>query len=60
MKHGQLYQVTYRTAVNRDWTKTETLKFTGISNGRAVFEDPHTITKPLYLSVERITALEEA
>lgn len=60
MIHGQLYDITWRTAVNADWTRSETLLFTGTHGPYAIFEDRHSIEKPFHIRPEWITELAVA
>lgn len=39
METGKVYEVTYRIAVNRDWTKTIRGTYRGIVDMRAMFVD---------------------
>lgn len=59
MIHGNLYDVTYSIAVNADWTRTETLRFTGTDDIFAVFERPDAerTDKQLKLTIDRIIEL---
>jgi hypothetical protein len=63
MTYGATYTVTFKTAVNRDWTRTQDLRFCGLDSGRAMFQDAdlfNSKAKPFGLTLDRIVSIEEA
>lgn len=62
MEYGTNYRVTYRTAVNRDWTTTKVLRYTGIDGDQAMFIDAEKFNqtaKPFGLTIDRIISIEQ-